>query len=106
MAAEGISKLTTAVVIAVIVIVVAAGSVLALALTTKTVSQSGSIQTTTTNGTTNQSSWNKYLGYIPPGYTLAPKYANAPVFPCPSGMTSVQCQQFSQTCGNGVCDPN
>ena len=106
MSTEGISKLTTAVVIAVIVIVVAAGSVLAFALTTKTVSQSGSVQMTTTNVATNQSSWNKYLGYIPPGYTLAPKYANAPVFPCPSGMTSTQCQQFSQTCGNGVCDPN
>jgi hypothetical protein len=106
MATEGISKLTTTIVIAVILIVVAAGSVLAFALTTKTGSQSGSVQTTTTNGATNQSSWNKYLGYIPSGYTLAPKYANAPVFSCPSGMTSTQCQQFQQTCGNGVCDPN
>jgi hypothetical protein len=50
--------------------------------------------------------WADYLGYIPAGYTLAPHYLTAPVYPCPSGMNAAQCAVFHQSCGNGVCDPN
>lgn len=53
-----------------------------------------------------QGAWADYLGYIPSGYQLAPHYANAPDYPCPSGMDSTQCTLFRQSCGNGVCDPN
>jgi hypothetical protein len=49
---------------------------------------------------------NKYLGYIPAGYNLAPHQANAPTFPCPPEMSTSACKLFQQTCGNGVCDPN
>jgi hypothetical protein len=52
------------------------------------------------------SSWSKYLGYIPSGYCIAPRYPNSPIFPCPSGMDNQQCQLFQQTCGDGVCNPN
>ena len=53
-----------------------------------------------------QGSWADYLGYIPAGYVLAPHYANAATYPCPSGMDPTQCKQFQASCGNGVCDPN
>jgi hypothetical protein len=53
-----------------------------------------------------QGIWTRYIGFIPQGYKIAPREPDAPVFPCPTGMSSVQCQQFQQTCGNGVCDPN
>jgi hypothetical protein len=53
-----------------------------------------------------QGMWSDYLGFIPRGYVLAPRQDNGPIFPCPSGMDSVQCQQFQASCGNGVCDPN
>jgi hypothetical protein len=56
--------------------------------------------------TTPQGAWADYLGYIPAGYTLAPHYANAPTYPCPSGMNPQQCTLFKSSCGNGVCDPN
>ncbi len=103
---KGISKLTTAIVVAVVIVVVLAGFILAIALTTQSSPRTDSAQTTTTGGAATASSWNKYLGYIPAGYTASPRFANAPIFPCPSGMTAAQCQQFQQTCGNGVCDPN
>lgn len=48
----------------------------------------------------------KYLGYVPAGYTVAPKLAGAPNYPCPSSLNSTQCAQFQASCGNGVCDPN
>jgi hypothetical protein len=53
-----------------------------------------------------QGAWADYLGYIPSGYVLAPHYANAPQYPCPSGMNPTQCSLFKASCGNGVCDPN
>lgn len=53
-----------------------------------------------------EGAWADYLGYIPAGYTLAPHFANAPTYPCPSGMDAAQCALFQQSCGNGVCDPN
>jgi hypothetical protein len=53
-----------------------------------------------------EGAWADYLGYIPSGYTLAPHYANAPTYPCPSGMNAQQCALFKSSCGNGVCDPN
>ncbi len=55
---------------------------------------------------TPQGAWADYLGYIPAGYVLSPHYANAPTYPCPSGMDATQCQLFRSSCGNGVCDPN
>ena len=48
----------------------------------------------------------KYLGGIPSGYSVAPRPANAPSYPCPSNYNSTQCSQFKASCGNGVCDPN
>ncbi|MDA4117560.1 MAG: hypothetical protein OK455_04370 [Thaumarchaeota archaeon] len=53
-----------------------------------------------------QGAWADYLGYIPAGYTLAPHYPGAAVYPCPGGMDPTQCAQFKASCGNGVCDPN
>jgi len=53
-----------------------------------------------------QGAWADYLGYIPSGYALAPHYANAGTYQCPSGMDPAQCTQFQASCGNGVCDPN
>jgi hypothetical protein len=53
-----------------------------------------------------QGAWAAYLGYLPAGYSLAPHYPNAPVYPCPPGMNPTQCTQFQASCGNGVCDPN
>ncbi len=50
--------------------------------------------------------WTDYLGYLPAGYVVAPRYTNGPVFPCPPGMPAGQCKQFRASCGNGVCDPN
>jgi hypothetical protein len=47
-----------------------------------------------------------FLGYIPQGYHIVPRFPNAPLWPCPKGLNSTQCQVFQQTCGNGVCDPN
>ncbi len=48
----------------------------------------------------------KYLGYIPAGYVVAPLLPNAATYPCPSNFNSTQCTQFKASCGNGVCDPN
>jgi hypothetical protein len=53
-----------------------------------------------------QGAWADYLGYIPAGYTLAPHFPNAAIYPCPPGMNPSQCKQFQTSCGNGVCDPN
>ena len=53
-----------------------------------------------------EGAWADYLGYIPAGYVVAPHYAIAPVYPCPSGMNTQQCTLFKASCGNGVCDPN
>jgi hypothetical protein len=50
--------------------------------------------------------WSDYLGFIPPGYVLAPKTNHGPTYPCPKGMDDAQCKQFQASCGNGVCDPN
>lgn len=68
----------------------------------------------TQNGTTSSintaitstADWSKYLGYIPQGYKLAPHLPNAPIWPCPKGMSDEQCKVFQASCGNGVCDPN
>lgn len=49
--------------------------------------------------------WAAYLGFIPPGYTVASHLAHGATYPCPSGMTASQCEQFQTSCGNGVCDP-
>ncbi|MFI5421536.1 MAG: hypothetical protein ACHQ1H_11265 [Nitrososphaerales archaeon] len=96
-------------------IVVAAGGVLAYTMSTQT---TGNVQVTSTgttgvsltsaqsSGPASNASWSKYLGYIPQGYQVSSREPNAPVFPCPTGMSTAQCQQFQQTCGNGVCDPN
>jgi hypothetical protein len=53
-----------------------------------------------------EGAWAQYLGYVPSGYVLAPHYANAAQYPCPSGMNPTQCKLFQASCGNGVCDPN
>jgi hypothetical protein len=53
-----------------------------------------------------QGTWASYLGYLPNGYQIPPRYSNAASFPCPAGMSSTLCTLFKQTCGNGVCDPN
>jgi hypothetical protein len=66
--------------------------------------QSGCTQST--GPTVPKSEWGNYLGFIPQGYTVAPKALAAFVFPCPAGMTQAQCSQFTTSCGNGVCDPN
>jgi hypothetical protein len=50
--------------------------------------------------------WANYLGYLPAGYTPAPRGPNAPKWPCPAGMSPSACSSFQSTCGNGVCDPN
>src|SRR2546421_692309 len=52
-----------------------------------------------------QGAWARYLGFIPPGYILAPNL-HAGMVPCPKGMSFDQCHQFQSSCGNGVCDPN
>lgn len=114
---EGISKITITIIIAVVAIVVAAGGVLAYTMTTQTSANTQATSTSSTgtgvtlttpqtSGGSNNASWSKYLGYIPQGYQVSPREPNAPVFPCPTGMSTAQCQQFQQTCGNGVCDPN
>ena len=106
----------------VVAIVVAAGAVLAYSMMTQT-STVSSISTTTSQsssgtnsssvallgyqtGYTPEGAWTKYLGYVPTGYKIAPREPNSPIFPCPTGMSSAECQTFQQTCGNGVCDPN
>jgi hypothetical protein len=130
---EGISKVTVTIIIAVVAIVAVAGGVLAYSMAqtgsnNATTNSSSSVSTSLTNlsgssssnssssasdaltgyqtGYTPQGAWTKYLGYIPAGYKIAPREPNAPVFPCPTGMSAAQCQVFQQTCGNGVCDPN
>jgi hypothetical protein len=126
---EGLSKVTLTVIVAVVVIVVAAGAVLAYSMMSPSVgtnpsssstssssqsnSSSNSSSTTASDslqgyqtGYTPQGAWTKYLGYIPTGYKVAPREPNAPVFPCPTGMSATECKSFQQTCGNGVCDPN
>jgi hypothetical protein len=118
---EGISKITITIIIAVVAIVVAAGSIFAYSMTTGTTqpSQTSTQQVTssvsggttqassqTGPGSSSNASWSKYLGFIPTGYQVAAREPNAPVFPCPSGMSTAQCQTFQQTCGNGICDPN
>jgi hypothetical protein len=112
---EGISKITITIIIAVVAIVVAAGGVLAYTMSTQTTGNTQATSTGTTGvtlttaqttGAAGNASWSKYLGYIPQGYQVAAREPNAPVFPCPTGMSAAQCQQFQQTCGNGVCDPN
>jgi hypothetical protein len=50
--------------------------------------------------------WAHDLGYLPQGYVPAPHDTNGPVYPCPPGMNASQCQQFKESCGNGICDPN
>ena len=62
--------------------------------------------TVTTGPVVPKSEWGNYLGFIPQGYTIAPKALAAFVFPCPAGMTQTQCALFTQTCGDGVCNPN
>ncbi len=52
-----------------------------------------------------QGAWARYLGFIPPGYVLAPNF-HAGIIPCPKGMNLDQCHQFLSSCANGVCDPN
>ena len=113
---EGISKITITIIIAVVAIVVVAGGILAYSMTTQTNATTSGVTATSSTGVTlttaqtsgaaSNASWDKYLGYIPQGYQVSPREPNAPVFPCPSGMSTAQCQQFQQTCGNGVCDPN
>jgi hypothetical protein len=116
----GITKITLTVVIVVVVAIIAAGGILAFSLMSpaskttdpSTTTSSSSFTITSSTASSSQSasasnsSWDKYLGYIPSGYTVSPRSPNSPIFPCPSGMTTAQCQQFQQTCGNGVCDPN
>jgi hypothetical protein len=62
--------------------------------------------TVTSGPTVPKSEWGSYLGFIPQGYVIAPKALAAFVFPCPAGMTQSQCALFTQTCGDGVCNPN
>lgn len=113
-----------------VAIVVAAGAVLAYSMTAQSASgpsttsigstslggssSNGGSQANSTGdslvgyqtGYTPEGAWTKYLGYIPAGYKIAPRLPNSPVFPCPAGMSTAECQVFQQTCGNGVCDPN
>jgi hypothetical protein len=130
---EGITKVTYAVIIAVVAIVAVAGGLLIYTMafsnsgnsnagtssssSTTLTSLSSSSANSTGGGASDsltgyqtgyqpQGAWAKYLGYIPSGYKIAPREPNAPVFPCPTGMSAAQCTIFEQTCGNGVCDPN
>jgi hypothetical protein len=121
---NGISKVTIIVLIAVVAIVAAAGAILAMSLTSQSVNSPSTLTTNSSNqsgssgngandsvvgyqvGYTPEGAWTKYLGYIPAGYKIAPREPNAPVFPCPTGMSAAECKVFQQTCGNGVCDPN
>jgi hypothetical protein len=51
--------------------------------------------------------WGRYLGFLPSGYSLAPKNCvNCPSILCPPGLNLNECKQFQTSCGNGVCDPN
>ena len=109
---EGLTKQTRLIIVVAAVLVIAAGGGVLYSITGSTTSVNTTLGTGTTitsgptvtqSGTVDTS---KYLGYIPQGYSVAPRSPNSPTFPCPSGMNSQQCQQFQATCGNGVCDPN
>src|SRR5437588_486783 len=113
---KGLSTATLALLIIVPVILIGVGALVLLpglngspqsSVTSSTTLTTGSSSSIANSGGNSQNAtWSKYLGYIPQGYTLAPKQSNAPTFPCPTGMNSAQCQQFQASCGNGVCDPN
>lgn len=109
----GITKQTTIILVVSAIVIIATAVLLANPVMqnpsgqASTTSTASTISTTGSAGGSNDTSvWSKYLGYIPQGYTIAPHLTNAPVFPCPTGMSTAQCQQFQGSCGNGVCDPN
>lgn len=110
---EGLTKKTKTIILATIVIVAGSLAVLTYALAfnlsqgqpTTSTTQGPQLSTTTTS-TSTAAYYTKYLGYLPAGYPVATREPSAPIFPCPAGMDSAQCQLFQQTCGNGVCDPN
>ena len=108
---EGLATKTILVLSFAVIILIISGSIIFYALShnssphqTSQSTESTQIFTTTNSSAT--AYFTKYLGYIPPGYSVASRLPSAPVFPCPSGMSSTQCSLFQETCGNGVCDPN
>src|ERR1700730_5650730 len=111
---KGLSTGTLVLLIVVPILLIAVGAVVLIPsligsqpqVTSQGTTALTSATTTANSGNAQNSSWSKYLGYIPQGYTLASKQSNAPNFPCPTGMNTAQCQQFRASCGNGVCDPN
>jgi hypothetical protein len=108
---EGLATKTKLVILAAAIILLTSGSIIFYALnphsSPQQISQSTqSTQIFTTSNSSTTAYFTKYLGYIPSGYSVASRLPSAPVFPCPSGMSSTQCSLFQQTCGNGVCDPN
>ena len=107
---EGLATKTKLVILAAAIILLTSGSIIFYALnphsSPQQISQSTqSPQIFTTSNSSTTAYFTKYLD-IPPGYSVASRLPSAPVFPCPSGMSSTQCSLFQQTCGNGVCDPN
>jgi hypothetical protein len=119
---SGLTFLTRLIIfIAIVIALVSGGVVLAMYATASAAAPQSSSLTSSSDSTTTsphdslvgyqtgyvpQGTWSNYLGYIPSGYKIAPRLPDAPIFPCPPGMSTSQCQLFQQTCGNGVCDPN
>src|SRR5438477_10463946 len=100
---EGLTKQTRLVIVVAAVLVIAAGGGVLYSIQggTSTVNTTGTSVTITSGTTTGHSGavdTSKYLGYIPSGYTVAPRSPNSPTFPCPAGMNTQQCQQFQVTC--------
>jgi len=110
MSESGLTKQTRLVIVIVCVILVVSAGVLVYSFSSTTGQSVGSTQTSVSSslsaGHTSSIDTSKYLGYIPSGYVIAARSPNAPVFPCPAGMNTQQCELFQQTCGNSVCDPN
>ncbi len=69
-------------------------------------SQSGYSHTSDTSHALYLANQGVYLGYIPAGYTLAPRLPNAPFGQCPPQMNASACAIFKLSYANGVCDPN
>jgi len=95
----------TALLLAVAVIALALGGS-SLYLTLRSGSTGTSVTHSSNSQSVDNSTWDKFLGYIPAGYNIAPRPQGAAPWPCPSGMPSDACRVFQQTCGNGVCDPD
>ncbi len=102
----GLTKKTKTVILAAIIIFVASAAILTYAVVSNLSQTQSAPSSTTALSVSTTADYTKYLGYIPAGYPIVGREPSAPIFPCPAGMDSAQCQLFQQTCGNGVCDPN